>query len=75
MLYIPVISLIFDRWTFVRMAPEDLAPPYWITMGATAISTLAADRLIVYGGAWELLQQIVPFVKGLALMFWVFGSW
>ncbi len=75
MLYIPVISLIFDRWTFVHMAPEDLAPPYWITMGATAISTLAADRLIVYGSAWELLQQIVPFLKGLALMFWVFGSW
>jgi tellurite resistance protein TehA-like permease len=75
MLYLPVISLIFDRWTFIHMAPADLAPPYWITMGATAISTLAADRLIVNGSEWELLQQIAPFVKGLGLMFWVFGTW
>jgi tellurite resistance protein TehA-like permease len=75
MLYLPVISLIFDRWTFVHMTPEDLGPPYWITMGATAISTLAAVRLITNGSDWALLQQIDPFVRGLALMFWVFGSW
>ena len=75
MLYLPVISLIFDRWTFVHMAPEALTPPYWITMGATAISTLAASRLIGNGSDWQLLQQIQPFVQGLALMFWVFGTW
>jgi tellurite resistance protein TehA-like permease len=75
MLYLPVIALIFDRWTFVHMAPEELTPPYWITMGATAISTLAANRLIGNGGDWELLHQIQPFVEGLALMFWAFGTW
>ena len=47
MLYIWMISLIFYRYTFFRFSPTDLAPPYWINMGAMAISTLAGARLIV----------------------------
>ena len=41
MLYIWIISLIFYRYTFFALSPSDLAPPYWINMGAVAISTLA----------------------------------
>ena len=39
MLYIWMISLIFYRYTFFRFSPDDLTPPYWINMGAIAIST------------------------------------
>jgi tellurite resistance protein TehA-like permease len=45
-LYLWIITLIFLRSTFVRMAPEDLTPPYWINMGAVAISTLVGAMLI-----------------------------
>ena len=38
MFYIWIISLIFYRYTFFRFDPDDLAPPYWINMGAMAIS-------------------------------------
>ena len=46
MLYIWMMSLIFYRYTFFTMSPSDLAPPYWINMGAMAISTLAGTLLI-----------------------------
>ncbi|HET7597525.1 MAG TPA: tellurite resistance/C4-dicarboxylate transporter family protein, partial [Burkholderiales bacterium] len=46
MLYIWMMSLIFYRYTFFRFSPGDLAPPYWINMGAMAISTLAGSLLI-----------------------------
>ena len=46
MLYIWIISLIFYRYTFFRFSPDDLTPPYWINMGAMAISTLAGSLLI-----------------------------
>jgi tellurite resistance protein TehA-like permease len=41
MLYIWIIALIFYRYTFFSLEPSQLAPPYWINMGAMAISTLA----------------------------------
>ena len=47
MLYIWMIALIFYRYTFFEFAPGDLSPPYWINMGAMAISTLAGSLLIV----------------------------
>jgi len=46
MMYIWMISLIFYRYTFFKFLPGDLSPPYWINMGAMAISTLAGSLLI-----------------------------
>ncbi|MBU6200071.1 MAG: tellurite resistance/C4-dicarboxylate transporter family protein, partial [Xanthomonadaceae bacterium] len=46
MLYIWMMSLIFYRYTFFEFSPADLSPPYWINMGAMAISTLAGTVLI-----------------------------
>jgi Voltage-dependent anion channel len=45
MLYIWIISLIFYRYTFFSFSPGDLTPPYWINMGAMAISTLPGAQL------------------------------
>lgn len=75
MLYIWIISLIFYRYTFFTMQPSDLAPPYWINMGAVAISTLAGSLLILAAPASPLIQGMLPFVKGLTLMFWATATW
>jgi len=75
MLYVLIIALIFYRWTFLPMTPTGLAPPYWINMGALAITALAGSRLVVLAGQWDFLRLLVPFVAGLALLFWVFGTW
>jgi tellurite resistance protein TehA-like permease len=75
MLYIWIISLIFYRYTFFVMSPSDLAPPYWINMGAVAISTLAGATLINIAPLSPLLTELLPFLKGLTLMFWATATW
>ena len=75
MLYLWIISLIFYRYTFFAMAPSDLAPPYWINMGAAAISTLAGAMLTLAAPSSPVLQQILPFVRGLTWMWWATATW
>lgn len=70
MLYLWIISLIFYRYTFHPMSPSDLAPPYWINMGAAAISTLAGAT-VARAAAWSpLIEETLPFVRGLTLVWW-----
>jgi tellurite resistance protein TehA-like permease len=75
MLYLPLITLIFYRFTFVDVTMAALTPPYWINMGAVAITTLAGARLIIAAPGWPLLNEVVPFLKGFTLFFWAAGTW
>lgn len=75
MLYLLLITLIFYRFTFVNVTTASLTPPYWINMGAVAITTLAGARLIIAAPEWSLLNEITPFLKGFTLFFWAAGTW
>jgi len=75
MLYIWMISLIFYRYVFFKFAPGDLAPPYWINMGAMAISTLAGSLLIENTPDAWFLKSMLPFLKGFTIFFWATGTW
>jgi tellurite resistance protein TehA-like permease len=75
MLYLWIISLIFYRYTFFTMAPSDLAPPYWINMGAAAISTLAGTMLVSESARSPVLLQILPFLRGMTLLWWATATW
>ena len=75
MLYIWMISLIFYRYNFFRLAPGDLSPPYWINMGAMAISTLAGSLLIVNAPEAPFLASLAPFIKGFTVLYWATGTW
>ena len=75
MLYLLLITLIFYRFTFVDVTMATLTPPYWINMGAVAITTLAGARLIIAAPAWSLLNELVPFLKGFTLFFWAAATW
>lgn len=75
MLYIWVISLIFYRYTFFRFLPSDLMPPYWINMGAMAISTLAGANLILNASHAAFLVALLPFLKGFTVFFWATATW
>jgi tellurite resistance protein TehA-like permease len=75
MLYLWIISLIFYRYTFFPMSPSDLAPPYWINMGAAAISTLAGTMLVAAAPHSPVLVQILPFTRGFTLMWWATATW
>lgn len=75
MLYIWMITLIFYRYMFFRFEPSDLMPPYWINMGAVAISTLAGTMLAQAIETSEPLVSLLPFIKGMALMYWATATW
>ena len=75
MLYLLLITLIFYRFTFVNVTMALLTPPYWINMGAVAITTLAGARLIIAAPGWSLLADLLPFLKGFTLFFWAAGTW
>lgn len=75
MLYLWIIGLIFYRYMFFRFSPEDLMPPYWINMGAVAISTLAGSLLATQAETSALLGPMRPFILGLSVMFWATATW
>ena len=63
MLYVWLIAFIFHRILFLPLSPGDLTPPYWINMGAMAISTLTGACLVREGGRSPLLADLLPFLK------------
>jgi tellurite resistance protein TehA-like permease len=75
MLYLLTITLIFYRFTFFKMTADELSPPYWINMGAVAITTMAGSRLLLVSDQSELLAGLRPFLKGFTLFFWVTATW
>lgn len=75
MLYVWIISLIFYRYTFFPLQPSDLMPPYWINMGAMAISTLAGASLAARAAEVPLLAALLPFIRGMTLLFWATATW
>lgn len=75
MLYIWLIALIFHRILFLPLPPGELTPPYWINMGAMAISTLAGVCLVGEAARMPLLTELVPFLKGMTLLFWATATW
>ena len=75
MFYIWIISLIFYRYSFFTFSPGDLTPPYWVNMGAMAISTLAGARLIENAPEAPFLFSLLPFLKGFTVFYWATGTW
>lgn len=75
MLYILIMSLIFYRYVFFQFSSADLTPPYWINMGAMAISTLAGSLLINNIDNSPFLGALAPFIKGFTIFYWAAGTW
>jgi len=75
LLYLLLIALIWQRWLTVAMTPATLSPPYWILMGATAISVLAGSDILTLRATLPAIGAIGGFVKGVCFVFWAFGTW
>ncbi|WP_035855704.1 tellurite resistance/C4-dicarboxylate transporter family protein [Jeotgalicoccus marinus] len=73
MLYLAIIVLIFYRLMFFEMEAMSLTPPYWISMGALAITTLAGAIFILNGSG--IILEFETFIKATTLFFWAFGTW
>jgi tellurite resistance protein TehA-like permease len=54
--------------------PEELTPPYWVSMGATAITVVAGARIVEMAHA-PMVDATRGLVAGLSVVFWAFGTW
>ncbi|MGH8295276.1 MAG: tellurite resistance/C4-dicarboxylate transporter family protein [Steroidobacteraceae bacterium] len=75
MLYLSIITLIFYRLTFIHLTGAMFGPPYWINMGAVAITSLAGATLISRAPDSPLIRTLLPFLEGFTLFFWATASW
>jgi len=69
-LYLIVMTMIFLRWTFHRLDPDEVHPPAWIAPGAAAITTLAGSTLLAAAPQVERLDRLVPFLEGITILAW-----
>lgn len=69
-LYLVVMTMVFLRWTFHRLDPEEVHPPAWIAPGAAAITTLAGSTLLASAPQVERLDRLAPFLEGVTILAW-----
>ena len=77
MLYLVFIVIIFLRLLLIEVTPAEMGPAYWIAMGATAISVRAAAGILALHDPHStvLVAVMRPFVVGLSVVLWAFGTW
>ena len=73
-MYLMVATLVLARLLLLEVRPADLTPPYWVTMGATAITVLAASQILTMPAS-PAVDATRPVVGGLAVVLWAFGTW
>lgn len=62
------------RLMLYDFGPEELTPPYWVAMGALAITVLAGARIVEMADA-PMVRVTRDLIAGLAVMFWAFATW
>jgi tellurite resistance protein TehA-like permease len=75
LLYLMIATLILLRWFTVPMTPATLGPPYWILMGATAISVLAGARELALPKTIPVIAATAGLIQGFSFALWAFGTW
>ena len=74
-LYAIFITLLGYHLFFFDVEPDDLTPLLWIVMGAAAISTNAGSVLILADSGMPFLDSMRPFIDGVTLLMWAWGTW
>ncbi|TSD67080.1 C4-dicarboxylate ABC transporter [Inquilinus sp. KBS0705] len=73
--YIMLIAIIFLRMTFDPMKAQEFIPPYWVLMGAAAITALGGAVFIQSVNTSGVYTDWIPVIKVLSLMAWIIASW
>lgn len=75
LLYLLLMAIIFARLALARLDPIEATPPYWISMGATAITVLAGAELLRLPADLPSVAAARATIEGLTLCLWAFGTW
>lgn len=62
------------RMMLYPFGPEELTPPYWVAMGACAITVLAGARIVEMDSA-PMVDVTRGLIAGASVMFWAFATW
>lgn len=62
------------RMLVYPLLPTDLTPPYWVAMGATAITVVAGARIVEMADA-PMVAATRGLIAGTSVFFWAFGTW
>ncbi|HEX7386854.1 MAG TPA: tellurite resistance/C4-dicarboxylate transporter family protein [Castellaniella sp.] len=73
--YLIIITLITHRMVLLPLVAREFTPPYWINMGALAISALAGSLIILHAPLQGPLHDLLPFIKGFTLFYWAMATW
>jgi tellurite resistance protein TehA-like permease len=73
-LYAATGLLVTVRMLWYPLRPDDLTPPYWVAMGATAITVVAGARIVQMADA-PMVAATRGLAAGTSVVFWAFGSW
>lgn len=73
-LYAAVGIFVSLRLMTYPIRPEDRRPPYFVAMGAMAISVLAGARIVEMAGA-PMVDVTPGLVADPSVVFWAFASW
>jgi tellurite resistance protein TehA-like permease len=73
-LYAATGIFVAARMMLYPLSPSDLTPPYWVAMGATAITVLAGARIVQMADA-PMVAVTRGLIAGASVVFWAFGTW
>ncbi|GAA1221876.1 tellurite resistance/C4-dicarboxylate transporter family protein [Rhodoglobus aureus] len=62
------------RLMLYSFGPQDFTPPYWVTMGALAITVLAGARIEDMAEA-PMVDAAGALIAGLSVVFWGIATW
>lgn len=73
-LYAAAGVFVAARMMLHPLGPQDLTPPYFVAMGATAITVVAGARIVEMADA-PMVDATRGLAAGISVVFWAFGTW
>jgi tellurite resistance protein TehA-like permease len=73
-LYAAVGIMVSFRMLLYDLHPSDLTPPYWVAMGASAITVLAGSRIVEMVDT-PMVAATRGLVAGVSVSIWAFATW
>jgi tellurite resistance protein TehA-like permease len=73
-LYAAAGIFVAARMMLYELRPRDLTPPYWVAMGAAAITVLAGARIVEMADA-PMVAVTRGLIAGMSVAFWAFATW
>lgn len=73
-LYVASAIIVSLRIMLYELDPRDFDPPYWVSMGAVAITVVAGARIVEMDSA-PMVDATRGLIAGLSVVFWAFATW